>query len=395
MHTNKRWLYLALGVFSMLFAGIIYAWSILKAPFGPAFSWSADDLALNFTFTMCFFCLGGLAGARLTKAMGTRLTMVIAALLGVGGFILTSRLNGSSVWWLYGGYSLLAGTGIGIAYNVVVSTVSQWFPDKKGLCTGFLMMGFGSSALILGNIASLLMENPGIGWRTTYLILGIALGLVLLLAGLLLRKPETAGAASGAGEESDLTTGQMLRTGSFWLAFFCIIGLLAVGSSVISFARDLALSVGATAGLATTLVGVLSVFNGLGRILTGSLFDKIGQRKTMLLANVVSIAAAGVILLAVWLGSLPLCIGGLCLTGISYGACPTISSAFTASYFGVRHFGGNLAVMNLNLMLGSFIATLSSTLMTRSGGYMAPFLMLLGLGAVALVLNLRIPKPKK
>lgn len=53
--TNIRWLYLAVGTFAMLFAGILYAWSILKAPFSVEFGWSPSDLTLNFTITMSFF----------------------------------------------------------------------------------------------------------------------------------------------------------------------------------------------------------------------------------------------------------------------------------------------------------------------------------------------------
>ena len=54
--TVTRWLYLITGVISMLFAGIIYAWSILKAPLAVEFGWNPAELALNFTIMMCFFC---------------------------------------------------------------------------------------------------------------------------------------------------------------------------------------------------------------------------------------------------------------------------------------------------------------------------------------------------
>ena len=50
--TANRWVILAVSVFAMLFAGIIYAWSILKVPLGENFAWTAQQLSLNFTFTM-------------------------------------------------------------------------------------------------------------------------------------------------------------------------------------------------------------------------------------------------------------------------------------------------------------------------------------------------------
>lgn len=400
---NIRWLYLAVGVIALLFAGIIYGWSILKAPLAADFGWSADQLALNFTLTMCFFCLGGMAGGVLARRAGTRAALILAGVLSCLGFFLTARLDGSSVAMLYISYGLLAGLGIGIAYNVIISTVNAWFPDKKGTCSGALMMGFGASALVVGNSISVLMENPAIGWRGAFLGLGVVLGVILVITGIVLRLPpaglelpkpeQKAGAAAEDFEARDYTPAEMVRRFTFWRAFVCIVFLAAVGNTVISFARDLSISVGAEAGLATTLVGVLSVCNGLGRIATGAIFDKLGRRKTMLLANVVAIAAAGVTLLSVLIGSVPLCVAGLCVTGFSYGSCPTISSAFVSAFYGSKHFSMNFSIMNFNLMGASLLATVSSMLLTSAGSYVAPFVLLLALSGVALVLNISVKKP--
>lgn len=396
---NRRWLYLALGVVSMLFAGIIYGWSILKVPFTEI--WDASQLALNFTITMTFFCLGGFVGAKLSKQWGIAVSILTAGTLSCAGFLLTSLLDGSSIVMLYLSYGVLAGLGIGIAYNAVISTVSAWFPDKKGVCSGCLMMGFGASSLVLGNLASSAMDT--IGWRVTFAILGGGLLIVLALTGLVLKRPADgtqfpAPKARRQTKGEDFTsveysTGEMLRRPSFWMAFIGIGLLAAVGSSVISFARDLALSVGAEAALATTLVGVLSICNGLGRIFTGALFDAVGRRFTMLAANFLTIAAAGVTLLAVISGSLPLCIVGLCLVGMSYGACPTVSSAFVSAFYGNKFFPTNFSVMNFNLIGSSLMATACGSLLTATGSYMAPFAMLLCLSIAALALNLMLKKP--
>ena len=398
-----RWFYLVVGVIAMLFAGIIYAWSILKAPLESAFGWEPTATALNFTITMCFFCIGGVVGGLLVKRLGVKLSLILSAVLSFVGFLLTSRLSGN-VTMLYISYGIITALGIGLAYNVIISTVSAWFPDKKGTCSGALMMGFGASALVLGNLSSALIESPSVGWRTTFLILGIALGVVLLVVGIILRLPAPglalpqpqAKKSQGSTEDfivQDMTPAQMVRRFTFWRAFICIVFLAAVGNSVISFARDLAISVGAQATLATTLVGVLSVGNGLGRIASGAIFDIIGRRKTMLLANLVAIVAAALTLVSVFTSSVPLCIVGLCITGVSYGACPTISSAFTAAFYGTKHFSINFSIFNFNLMGASLIATVSSLLLQNSGGYIAPFAMLLVLAAVALVLNVSIRRP--
>ena len=400
---NKRWLYLVSGVFTMLFSGVLYAWSILKIPFKNEFQWTDSVLAFNFTLTMCFFCLGAFFGSLICKKIGPKITLIIAGVLVGIGFVSTGLLNAQIPFLLYITYAVLAGSGIGISYNVVVSTVNSWFPDKKGFSSGCLMMGFGISTLLLGNIISSLFENSNVGWSKAYILLGIVVAVVLVLAGLVLKKPSAdiefplPKAKKNIQKESfetrDFTTKEMLKSFTFWRAFVFMALITAVGNSVISFARDLVISVDAAPALATTLVGVLSIFNGIGRILTGAIYDSLGRKTTMLASNILTIFAAGLTLIAVQMNSLPLCIIGLCLTGISYGSCPTMTSAFTASFYGAKYFPTNYSLTNFNLIVASFIATFSNSLLISTGSYTAPFTMLLVLAVGALGLNFTIKKP--
>ncbi len=400
---KKRKIYLFTGIFTMLFSGVLYAWSILKIPFKSDFGWSDSVLAFNFTLTMCFFCLGAFFGSLICKKIGPKITLIISgALVGIG-FVSTGLLDSSNPYLLYITYAVLAGTGIGISYNVVVSTVNSWFPDKKGLSSGCLMMGFGVSTLLLGNIISAMFENTNVGWCKAYIILGIVVAFVVILSALILKKPSADAqfpipkAKKAVQKESfetkDFTTKEMLKSFTFWRAFAFMALITAVGNSVISFARDLVISVDAAPALATTLVGVLSVFNGVGRILTGAVYDALGRRTTMLASNILTIFAAGLTLVAVQTHSLPLCIVGLCLTGVSYGSCPTMTSAFTASFYGAKYFPTNYSLTNFNLIVASFIATFSNSLLISTGSYTAPFTMLLILSFCALALNFTIKKP--
>lgn len=399
---TKRWIILAVGVFTMLFAGIIYAWSILKIPFAGELGYNGSTLALNFTLTMSFFCLGGFVSSQLKKFIGTRWTIIISGLLAGLGFVLSSLLGGENEFLLYFTYAFASGLGIGMAYITIISTVNAWFPDRKGLSSGALMMGFGASSLILGNIADALFKSS-FGWRNTYILIGAALAVVVVLSSFIIKAPTAdtvlpekkvkSSSKAESFDAKDYTSLEMMKRFTFWRAFIALVCLTAVGSSVISFARDLALYVGAEAAMATTLVGVLSVCNGLGRIICGAVFDSMGRRFTMISASVLTIASAGVTLIAVSVNSLPLCIIGLCLTGLSYGTSPTVSSAFTSAFYGQKHFAENLSITNFNLMVASFIATACSALMESSGGYTAPFILLLALSAVALILNFSIKKP--
>jgi len=405
MTTNilkKRRFVLTVGIVTMLFAGIIYAWSILKIPFQSKEGFTAGTLAFSYTLTMCFFCIGGFLSGLIIRRIGTRLTILIAGILAGTGISLTGLIATSPVL-LYLCYAFLGGLGIGIAYIAIISTVNAYFPDRKGLSSGALMMGFGASTLILGKLAAYLFDGKRLGFENTYLLYGIVIGLVLIASSFFITPPaegtvfpaakRKASAREEDFEERDYKPTEMIRRFAFWRAFLALVCFTAVGSSVISFANDLALSVGATAGFATTLVGVLAVCNGLGRILTGIVFDTLGRRFTMIAATVLTTLAAGVTLIAIALESLPICVVGLCLTGLSYGTSPTVSSAFTMAFYGKKYFASNLSISNFNLIGASFIATACASLQTQSGGYVIPFILLLSLSVVSILLNLTVKKP--
>ena len=401
---KKRNIFLVVGVLVMLFSGVLYAWSILKIPFVSEFNWTADFLALNFTFTMSFFCLGAFFGSLLAKKIGIKITLLLSAVLTGTGFVLTGFLTSGKPYFLTVSYAILAGIGIGISYNVVVSSVTAWFPDKKGFSSGCLMLGFGLSTLILGNLIDALYQNEAFGWRNTFILIGIILFSVLSLSALILKRPDndTVLPVNRSGKTKivnepfsvrDFSTVEMLRNFTFWRAFICMTFLTAVGNSAISFARDLVLSVDASAELATTMVGILAVCNGFGRILTGALFDKFGRKIAMYSSNIVTILAAVVTLFSIAIHSLPLCIIGLCLTGLSYGSCPTVTSAFTSAFYGQKHFSVNYSIINFNLIFASIIAGISNKLLISSGSYLYSFIMLLSLSLFAMLLNISIKKP--
>ena len=383
---SKRWGILAVGVLAMLFAGVLYAWSILKVPFMSEVGFASGDLAFSYTLTMCFFCIGGFLSGQLVRRIGTRPTILIAGVLAGTGIALAGVIAPIAYGWLLFSYAFLGGLGIGMAYIAIISTVNAYFPDRKGLSSGILMMGFGASTLILGKIAARLFDSS-LGWKNTYIAIGIVIGIVLILSAIFITPPAPDTVfptpkrktlmREEQFEERDYTPSEMIRRFTFWRAFLALVCFTAVGSSVISFANDLALSVGADTNLAVTLVGVLAVCNGLGRILTGLVFDTMGRRFTMVGATVLTTLAATVTLISVVISSLPLCIVGLCLTGLSYGTSPTVSSAFTLAFYGKKHFASNLSISNFNLMAASFIATACTALQTSSGGYIVPFVLLL------------------
>lgn len=392
----NRYVYLIVGTLALLFAGTVYAWSILKVPLAQNFGWTVPQLTVNFTLTMSFFCLGGILGSLLNRKIGLKNTLIISAVLSGAGFVFTSFLSGASIAMLYLCYGIICGLGIGIAYNNIISTVNQWFLDKKGFSSGVLLMGYGASSLVIGTIAAKTIANANFGWRNTYLSIGVALFIVLFVCAMILKTyvsdDNNKNSNNNALSTKDFTLKEMLKSIEFWKALAVITFLAACGNTVISIAKDISLASGLAETLAVTMVGILSVCNGLGRIICGLIFDKFGCKKTMIYADILTIAAGICILTAVLNSSAALCITGLCIVGLSFGCCPTISAAFIADFFGKKYYNLNYSVFNLNLLLASLIASIESYLLAVSGGYTVPFVVLIILATVALIFTLKLRK---
>ncbi len=399
----RRWVYLALGTLTMLMMGVIYAWSILKAPLGATFGWDDVELSMNYTATFSFFCVGSILGSQLTRRIGLRITLLFSGALIGAGYLLTSIMTSSNVLVLYIFYGALVGMGTGMAYNTTLSAVNEWFPDKRGTCSGILMMGFGFSTLLLGNIIAALFEVPGLGWQWTYRLMGLCTFAVLVLCAFIFRQPTPADglpapvrfiqeAEDATPRKTDYTPMEMLRTPSFWTLYVYGVLIGSVGGAVFSFARDLALSLGATAALATALVGVLSAGNGLSRIFVGLLFDRLGSRRTIFLGSLTVLISPALMLLAIFTHSLPIGILGLVITGLAYGYGPVMGSAVMGDFYGTKNFSTNYSINNTKAMLTSFAAPMASALYEAAGTYAAPFTVLLCFAAVAFVLNFFIKR---
>ncbi|MBQ1256653.1 MAG: MFS transporter [Clostridia bacterium] len=391
MKKDSRWLKLLVGCVTLFAAGVIYAWSVLSGPFKAEFpAWSVSSLQLTFTLTLCTFCLGGLVSGLLAKKFSVRLRLLVSAVLILTGFTVTGTMNGS-IYLLYLGYGILAGFGIGIVYNVVIAATNAWFPDKKGVATGALMMSFGFSALFFSKVSAKMFEIASIGWRNTYLTLGAVIGGVILISAFLVKAPE--GQKKAVLEsENDVSTKDMLKKTSFWKLFVFFTLLAAVGSTAIGFGKNFFVSVGLKENAAVTVAGLLSILNGLGRLFSGFFYDKAGLRRTQFLTSFVAIAAPLTALIAVIMNAPVVGVIGLMLCAFSYGFSPTVSAAMVGGFYGMKHYHLNFPVLNLVLIPASFVSTLAGRMYEVSGGYLSTFIVLTSMSVVGLIVNLSIKK---
>lgn len=390
--TFSRTTALIAGTAMLLINGVIYAWSIYSMPFGAGFGWSNAQLGACFTVMLASFCLGGVFGGAVANRRGVRVSIPIGGILGCIGFVLCMFLQAHLIWLLFVSFAI-SGIGVGFVYNGVISAVVPRFPDKKGLASGVLLMGFGASSLVLGGLASRLIASPGFGWHLTYILTG-ALLLAAAFIGLpFVLPPRVDRDTHAAAPARGLTPRQMLRTKRFWLLFGSAVIGTGFGSGLIAHASYIFVEGGASESVAALAVGLVSVMNGLGRIVFGMLNDRCGFRSS-LLADAVLYIAAGLIAALVLGSSAVVLVVVMMLIGACYGAVPTISASLAEEFFGPAHYGRNLGIVNLSILVGSFASTAAGAIQTSTGSYAQAFYLFVGLEAVALVLILLLGRTK-
>ena len=402
MNTNKRWLYLGTATIIFLFLGLIYAWSIFRTPFSELFpDWSISQMSLTFTISIIFFCLGGFAGGLMSMKMSVRVRFLISAVMLFVGFFVVSMVDtakpGSSLIMLYIFYGVFGGGGVGVAYNTVIGTLNKWFPDKVGLASGIMLMGFGLGGLVLGSVVNSMIGSMGI--LTVFKILGVVIAVVCVLSSFIIKAPaadessalaKLAAAAVKTTDSAkkavsrDYSAGEMLKTGRFWFFTIWAILLNSAGLLVINSAANISVAFGGTAVLGM----IVSLFNGAGRIVAGNNFDKFGRKTATIVNNGFMLAAGLFLALGGMTSKYIFILIGLIFVGLAYGGCPTITSAYINNAFGPANFSTNFSIANFSLIPAATIGPMisSALLEAADGSYSTNFYAIIGFSVAALVM---------
>lgn len=390
MISVNRWVYLITGSIALLFLGLIYAWSIFRAPFTALYpQWSISELSMTFTISMVFFCIGGFSSGQLMKRFKPMHVLCLSALFLFAGFWGVSMIQGAAaregLRMLYLFYGFFCGGGVGIGYNCVISTVNKWFSDRAGLSSGILMMGFGFGGLLFGGAVKVLIEHSGL--FSTFRTLAFAAVILLTAASLFMKLPQSGfgGKGQAAASMKSFTTKEMLADAKFWLFILWSVMVNAAGLIIIGSAASIAAAFGAPA-----LLGLMvSVFNGAGRVLIGSIYDRYKRSITILTVTMLILCAGSILTAGALTGSSLLILIGLLITGMGYGGGPAVTSAFVHSEFGPKYFPVNFSIGTFSLVPAAIIGPMiSSFLIERAGGsYSSTFVMIVVLGLLALIVS--------
>ena len=297
--TKNKWLIALSAIGIHICIGSVYAWSVLTKPIMEAMGFSLKDVTWTFSLAILFLGLSaGFLGSYVEK-YGPRKSGLVSATffcLGMLGTALALTQNSMTLMYLF--YGVVGGIGLGVGYITPVSTLVKWFPNNRGLATGLAIMGFGFASLIAGPEMQILIAKYGL--INNFLILGCVYFVVMVASALYLEPPKTIDTSATtkhtvnqpAVTGPQYTAKEAMHTWKFaalWWIFFtnitCGIGLLAVASPM---AQEV---IKMSPLEAASMVGIIGLLNGGGRIAWSTLSDYIGRRNTYVLFFLIQIVA--------------------------------------------------------------------------------------------------------
>ncbi|SOC43993.1 L-lactate MFS transporter [Ureibacillus acetophenoni] len=392
---KNRWLIALSAIAIHLSIGGAYAYSVYKNPITEQMGWGTTEVTIAFTIMMG---LAGFAAAlfgSLVEKLGPRKSAMVAAVLfgaGQAGSGIAILSDSIVLYWLT--YGVLSGLGMGIGYIAPVSTLVKWFPDRRGLATGMAVLGFGSGALLTAPVATYLMETVSIS--NTYFILGISYFVLMIIGALYIAPPAVntsvdkyASSSKGIQPLGQLSAREAVKTKHFWMLWSMHLVNVTAGIMMISVASPMAQEiVGLSVAGAATMVGLMGLFNGGGRLLWAAASDYIGRHNVFVIFFVIQLITfvtlpftTNVILFQLFIFLVVSCYGG------GFSNLPAFASdLFGTKQLGVIH-GYLLTTWSLGGIFGPIIVT---TIRNATNSYVPVFYLFSLLIGISLCISLWI-----
>lgn len=403
-----RVLTLAVGTLLLLFLGLIYAYSVLMAPLKAQFDWSVSGMTLIFAISIVAFTIGNLLAGKIESAVGVRPVYLLGAALLLAGFVGSSLVDGpSALAVVYLTYGVLASLGIGLVYNVVIPVVTSWFPDACGMAQGVSLMGFGMGGFLLGPVATQLYTV--LDWRVAFVGVGVVFSALTVACSLILREPTSdelaklpAAVPAQSTEEADAApvrdcgVAQMVGDRTFRLLYVFLFMLGSVGMGITGIGKELPASLGADALGAAFVIGFVNVGNGMGRLVAGTLLDRLGRGRTMVGVGLLSMVGTILLVLSL-LGESTALMAVACLVeGLAWGAAVVCMPFVTRTEWGMANMASNMAAVNTYSIFGAVLGSWGAGLLAERLGSFIPVLVIMAfMGAAGTLVALALAKSSR
>ncbi|MFC1860721.1 MFS transporter [Chloroflexota bacterium] len=375
----------------MVSFGLYSSFGIFFKPLVVEFGWTRTMVSGAYSLSVILHGMLAIIMGGLSDRYGPRLVVTLCGIILGLGYVLMSQVN--TVWQLYLFYGVIIGIGMSGVWVPILSTIARWFIRRRTLMSGIVIAGAGIGIFILPPVVSRLIAIYD--WRASYVILGIVVSMVMVVAAQFLKRnpkqewqsPYGEGGNEGKrpvleSENAALSLKEAIHTMQFWMIFiilscfgFCMFAIMV---HIVPHAIDL----GTSAIIAANILAIRGATGILGNYILGGLGDRIGNGKIFIVGFI--LISASLIWLAVanevWMLYLFAVAFGFAVGGMGASESPLV-----ASLFGLRSHGLIYGVLSIGFTSGASVGPIvAGYIFDLKGSYLVAFWICAALGIVGL-----------
>jgi MFS family permease len=387
MEPSYRWVIVGAGALMTCVAiGAMFSLAVFLEPMSTGTGWSRTGISSAMTLNFIVMGLGAFGWGAVSDRFGTRIVVLIGAVLLGLALVLASRAASLIEFQIT--YGILVGLAASAFFAPMIATTTAWFETNRSLAVSLVSAGMGVAPMTISPFARWLIS--AYDWRTAMFDIGLLAWVLLLPAALLVRSapvPAADDPAAGPGAgDADMTVGQAFRSTQLLVLGLTFFACCAAHSGPIFHMVSYAMVCGVAPMAAVSIYSVEGLAGLGGRLLFGVLADRLGVKPVLVAGLLVQAAVIAAYLFVSRLGefyTLAVIFGG------TYGGVMPLYAVLAREYFGQRILGTVFGAATMLSSIGMAFGPLAGGwIFDTFANYSWLFIgsAMVGLGAVAVAL---------
>ena len=340
MRISYGWVIVGVGALMTCVAiGAMFSLAVFLEPMSTETGWSRAGISSAMTLNFLVMGLGAFGWGAASDRFGTRIVVLIGAVLLGLALVLASQATSLMQFQLT--YGILVGLAASAFFAPMIAGATAWFEQNRSLAVSLVSAGMGVAPMTISPFARWLITTYD--WRIAMLTIGILAWTLLLPAALLVRQPpalgSTAGAGAGSGFAADavgMSAAQALRSPQFLVLGLTFFACCAAHSGPIFHMVSYAIFCGVAPMAAVSVYSVEGLAGLGGRLLLGVLGDRFGAKPVLIAGLLVQALAIGTYVFVNRLGEF---YALAVIFGTAYGGVMPLYAVLAREYFGQHIMG--------------------------------------------------------
>jgi|SRR5579871_305284 len=375
--------------------GTMMSLGVFLQPMSDATGWSHGGISAAATLNFLVMGFSAFGWGAMSDRLGTRIVVLLGSiLLGLG---LVAASQASSLLLFQVLFGVLVGLGAGSFYAPLVAVASVWISQHRSLAVALVSAGMGVAPLTVAPTARWLISSYD--WRIAMLVIGVGAAALLIPTSFLIRKPPTTAAAGPVAatptqaDGSEWTVANALRTPQFISLALAHFACCAAHSGPIFHMVTYAMICGIAPMAAVTVYSVAGLSGLGGRLLLGTLADRIGAKPVLVAGLLVQALCVSTYLVVGQIGEFyALSI----VFGLAYGGVMPLYAILVRDFFGPRIMGSVFGAVSAFAMIGMAIGPVAGGwVYDTTGSYSWLYIGSFAMGLSAMLVALTFPSRKQ